>query len=150
MATPRDDPYGRFNFLVDLGGGETEGPGAGFMEVTGLGVSVDIVEYRNGNDRSAALRKISGLTKVSDVVLRRGVIGSLGLWQWLEQVRQGDQNAHRTVTIRLQSEDRSAVAQTWRLLRARPRRYVVPSLDALGSDVAIEELVLAAEDIEVE
>ncbi len=31
MAVLRNDPYGQFNFLVDLGTGETEGPEAGFQ-----------------------------------------------------------------------------------------------------------------------
>jgi hypothetical protein len=41
------------------------------------------------------------------VTLRRGVIGSLTLYQWLEQIRNGDQAAH-DVRIQLLSEDRSA------------------------------------------
>ena len=33
MATLRDRPYTQFNFLVDLGDGNTDGPSAGFQEV---------------------------------------------------------------------------------------------------------------------
>ena len=33
MAVLRDTPYGNFNFLVDLGTGDTESPLAGFNEV---------------------------------------------------------------------------------------------------------------------
>ena len=33
MAVQRDRPYVQFNFLVDLGTGDTTGPEAGFQEI---------------------------------------------------------------------------------------------------------------------
>ena len=36
MATLRERPYVQFNFLVDLGTGNTNGPEAGFQEVSGI------------------------------------------------------------------------------------------------------------------
>lgn len=55
----------------------------------------------------------------------------------------------RTVTVTLLAEDRTP-AIVWKLLRARPVKYAVGPLNAKGSDVAIEELVLAYERLEVE
>jgi hypothetical protein len=40
----------QFNFLVDLGTGATDGTQAGFQEVGPIAVSVDVIEYRNGNE----------------------------------------------------------------------------------------------------
>ena len=77
MAVLRDRPYVQINFLVDLGNGNTEGPEAGFQEVSGIGMEVTVAEYRNGNERENAVRKITGLNKTADVTLKRGVIGSL-------------------------------------------------------------------------
>jgi hypothetical protein len=51
MAVLRERPYAQFNFLVDLGTGATDGPQAGFQEVGPIGMSVDVIEYRNGNDK---------------------------------------------------------------------------------------------------
>lgn len=150
MSVQRDLPYSQFNFLVDLGWGGTEGPEAGFQECSGIGIEMQVIEYRNGNDKENAVRKITGLHKVADVTLKRGIIGSLALWQWLDQVRNGDQTALRTVSIHLQSEDHTSIVQTWRLLRARPVRYVSGPLNAKGNDVAAEELTLAYERLEVE
>ncbi len=150
MAVLRDLPYAQFNFLVDLGTGATDGPQAGFQECSQLGTSVDVVEYRNGNDRENNVRKLAGLAKASDVSLRRGVIGSLDLYDWLDQIRNGEQGAVRTVTIQLLSEDRSAVVQTWRLLRARIIKHVSGPFNARCSDVAMEELTLAYERLELE
>src|SRR5512147_3141411 len=119
MAVKRDRPYVQFNFLVDLGNGVTDGVDAGFQECSGIGMEVTVSEYRNGNEKENAVRKITGLSKASDVTLKRGVIGSLNLYQWLHEIRSGNQNALRTVTIQLQSEDHTSVVQTWKLIRAR-------------------------------
>src|SRR5205085_11935708 len=118
-AVLRDRPYPSFNFLVDLGTGQTDGPEAGFEEVHLPEVWVDVIEYRNGNDKENSVRKITGLDHVGNVILKRGVIGSLNLYQWYNDVRNGNQNALRNVTIHLQSEDHSTIVQTWKLLRAR-------------------------------
>ena len=98
MAVLRDHPYGEFNFLIDLGTGTTDGPEAGFQECSAIGMEVEVIEYRNGNDKLNSVRKLTGLNKAHDVTLKRGVIGSLGLYQWLNQIRNGDQAAARTVT----------------------------------------------------
>jgi phage tail-like protein len=149
MAVLRENPYGRFNFLVDLGTGDTEGPEAGFQECSAIGMELAVAEYRNGNDRANEVRKITGLARVFDVTLRRGIIGSLGLYQWIDDVRNGAQGV-RTVVIHLQNEDHTAVVATWKLLRARPVRHVSGPLHAKGGDVAIEELTLAYERLEME
>jgi phage tail-like protein len=150
MATFRERPYVQFNFLVDLGTGNTEGADAGFQEVSGIGMEVTVSEYRNGNEKENSVRKITGLNKTTDVTLKRGVIGSLSLYQWLNQIRNGDQGAMRTVTVMLQSEDHTAVVQTWKLLRARIIKHTSGPLSAKGTDVAMEELVLACERLEIE
>jgi phage tail-like protein len=150
MATLRDRPYVQFNFLVDLGSGSTEGPEAGFQEVSGVGMEVTVSEYRNGNSRENSVMKITGLNKSTDVTMKRGVIGSLSLYNWLNQIRNGDQNALRTVTIHLQNEDHTQVVQTWKLLRARIIKHTSGPFNAKGTDVAMEELVLAYERLEME
>jgi len=150
MATFRDRPYPEFNFLVDLGTGNTDGPQAGFQEVSAIGMDVVVKEYRNGNSKENSVMKITGLNRAADVTLKRGIIGSLDLYAWLDQIRNGDQNALRTITIQLQNEDHSQVVQTWKLLRARIVRHTSGPFNAKGSDVAIEELVLAYERLQME
>ncbi len=150
MATLRDRPYVQFNFLVDLGTGNTEGPQAGFQEISGVGMEVTLSEYRTGNSRENSVMKITGLNKSTDVTMKRGVIGSLDLYSWLDQIRNGDQAALRTVTIKLQSEDHTQVVQTWKLLRARIIKHTSGPFNAKGTDVAMEELVLAYERLEME
>jgi len=150
MAVMRDRPYGQFNFLVDLGDGNTEGPDAVFQECSPITTNLVVMEYRNGNDRENSVRKLTGLERVDDVTLRRGIIGSLKLYAWINDVRNGDVGAYRNVTISLQNEDHTAVVMTWKLLRARPAKWSSGPLNAKGTDVAMEELTLAYERLEVE
>ena len=43
MAVMRDNPYLQFNFLVDLGDGNTEGPSAGFEECSAIDMEVGVL-----------------------------------------------------------------------------------------------------------
>lgn len=153
MAVQRDNPYGSFNFLVDLGTGDTSSVRAGFQEVTGLNVEITVAEYRNGNEKVNHVRKVSGMYKVGDITLKRGLIGATDLFEWVTQTRNGDQAARRSITIQLLDETGNPgnPVMTWRLTNARPIRYNAPAFNAkTGTDLAIEELVLACEDLTVE
>ena len=149
MATLRDRPYVQFNFLVDLGDGVTDGPQAGFQELSGIGMEVTVSEYRNGNARENSVMKITGMNKSTDVTMKRGVIGSLNLYKWLDQIRNGDQNALRTVKVTLQNEDHTQPVVTWKLLRARIIKSTMGPFNAKGTDVAMEEMVVAYERMEM-
>lgn len=151
MAKQRDIPYGNFNYLVDFQNGDAETVRGGFAEVSGINIEVTSMEYRNGNSKSNHPIKVPGLYKVGDVTLKRGLIGHLDLYEWVHQVRIGDHSGLRTVNIKMLDEAHSATVMTWKLIGARPLRYTAPSLNAkTGTDVAIEELVLALEDLVIE
>lgn len=79
MAVLRERPYFQCTLLVDLA-----------------------AEYRNGNHRDNMM-KITGANKSTDVTLKRRVIGSLALYRWLDDIRNGNQGAPRNVTIQPQS-----------------------------------------------
>jgi phage tail-like protein len=149
MAVLRELPYGQFNFLVDLGTG-TDGPEAGFQECSEIGMSVDVIEYRNGNENQNHVHKLTGLTHANDVTLRRGIIGSLNLYQWIDQIRNGDPGSYRNVVIHLQNEDHTATVMSWKLFRARIVKHTSGPLNAKGTDVAMEEITLAYERLEIE
>jgi phage tail-like protein len=101
----------------------------------------------NGNDAQNHVRKIAGVNRVGDVMLKRGVIGDLRLFAWLKATREGNYDP-RTVTITLLDEKRSAVC-SWVLTSAQPKKWVSPTLAAKGGgDVAMAELHLVAEGVE--
>ncbi len=149
MAILRTRPYEMFNFQVNLGDGNTQEPQAGFQDVIGLGMGDMVIECRTGNSKENTLKNLTGLNRVSDVTLIRGIVSSRDIKTWLDQTRNGDQKAVRTVTIQLQNEDRSNVVQSWKLLNARIKHTRGPT-GAKGPDVAIEEIVLSCERLEME
>jgi len=152
MATFRDNPYGAFNFEVtaDPFGGSATSVRAGFQEVSGLGMEVTEAEYRNGNEKENHVRKMNGLYKTGDVTLKRGVIGVDDFFKWIKEVRDGGQEARKTVVIELKDEAHTATVMTWTLSNAKPKSYKGPTLNAKGgTDVAMEELVLSCEKIDV-
>jgi phage tail-like protein len=143
----RGYPYGAFNFSVTVNGDETFL--GGFSDVSGLNTELTIAEYRAGNDLENHVRKVAGVHKVGDVTLKRGVVDSTALWGWISQARTEGPAAKRDVTVTLKDESNVAV-QTWVLTRVLPMKYTGPTFAAKGgSDVAIEELVLSVEKIEV-
>lgn len=126
MASAATGRFSQFNFLVDLG--DANGPHAGFQEVSDI-------------------EKISGLNKATDVTLKRGVISSSTLEGWLNQIRKTPKRAPRRVKITMQDETHRPVCE-WTLLGAVIIKYDGPALNAKGTDVAIDELVLSGERIE--
>lgn len=149
MPVREQRPYAQFNFLVDLNDPEMEATGfsGGFQEVSGLGMEVTMTDYRNGSDKDNGVRKIAGLNKASDVTFKRGCIGAVTLYNWLNEIRNGT-NSLRDVTVTLQSEDHQPVME-WRLLRAQIMKYTAGPLNAKGNDVMVEEVVLAVERMEM-
>ena len=150
MAAKRDRPYHQFNFVVNLGDGITDGADAGFQEVSNIGMEVTVAEYRNGNEAENSVRKITGLNKANDITMKRGIIGSARLYNWLDPIRNGDENQLRNVRITHQSEDHTAKVATWVLKNARITKYVSGPFNAKGTDVAMEELTIAYERMEME
>ena len=144
----RQSPYSAFNFLVEFNGVDI---GAGFSDVSGLSTDITMAEYREGTDKENHVRKIPGMHKVSDVTLKRGIINTDSLWEWVKEVRQNGIAAQRNVTISMMDESNQNVIQSWFLRGAVPMKYSGPTLAAKGgSDVAMEELVLSIESLEFE
>lgn len=147
MPVERKDqrPYMQFNFLVDVDGQDV----GGFQEVSGMGTEVSVTEYRHGNDKENNVRKLTALNKASDITLKRGILGTEMLFKWIDGIRTGNPGDLRTVKVQLLNEARE-VGMTWVLVRARPSKLTYGPLNAKGNDVAMEELVLAYERLEME
>lgn len=148
----RERPYSQFNFRVKIGSDSGEDVAtAGFQEVDGLSVEQTATEYRNGNEKRNRPRKINTTYSVSDVTLSRGVVQVENLWSWMKDVQNGEQaDSLEDVVIELRDESGEEVAVSWTLTNARPLSYTGPTLNGTGTEVAVEELVLACEDIDME
>lgn len=150
MATRDTAPYGGYNFTVNLAdGADPNSAIGGFSDVSGLGTEITLMEYRQGNDKENRVRKVPGLHKASDTTFKRGIMGALNFWEWIAETRRSPDTA-RNLSITLNDEQGNPVMR-WRLIRARPMKWTGPTLAAKGgSDVAMEELVVASEGFEFE
>lgn len=147
MAVMREQPYEGSFFLVDLGAGiAPDDPRAGFSRVELPEARVDDVVYRSGDDRSQAGHHEPGLTSYGRLVLKRGLIGSLDLWEWWQQASNGDRGVDRDISVQLLDEDRNVVWR-WRFRDAFPVAYRVTPLDAATSDIVVEELELVSDQM---
>lgn len=149
MAVLRDDPYSGLNFQVIINGVFDDGNSVrgAFCEVSGLDFEITPIEYRNGAEAMTA-RKVPGLVKYSNIVLKRGIIGDIGFWQWIKSVLDG-QPMRANGAIILLDEARQPV-MTWKFRRAWPCKYTGPTLNAKNNEVAIESLELCHEGLEIE
>jgi phage tail-like protein len=144
MPVQRTNPYGAYNFLVEIDSVVS----AGFSEVEGLGMEIVYTDYRNGNDPVNNVRKLVGLRKFSNITLKRGITGATDLFDWLKGAAAG-QPAQRSVAIILLDEQRNEVAR-WILRHAQPQKWSGPHFNGAASGtVAMEELVITHEGLEI-
>ena len=81
----RNDPYGQFNFLIEIDGVVR----GGFSEASGLTTDTNVIEYREGNETHGTVRKLPGLIKYNNIVLKRGWTQDKKLWDWRKNVIDG-------------------------------------------------------------
>lgn len=151
MAILRERPYGGTNFKVNLGAGmDDDLAWTGFVEVTLPEASVEVIEYRAGNYKEGNPIKLIGLERYTNLVLKRGLCGSMDLYQWWDQVRNGHQGTERTVIVQLLSENHADVVTTWKFRGARPVKYSFSPLNGLESGPVYETVELTFERMEME
>jgi phage tail-like protein len=152
------------------GAGSTSAIG-GFMEVSGLDGENAVIEYREGADQSSStsggsggsttgayVRKLPGLERYPNVVLRRGICGDLTLWNMRKAIRDAtngpefntDLNAVTpSLTITLQNEIHQPVL-SWILHNVWVSKLSGPSLNAKANEIAVESVEFVCERIEID
>jgi phage tail-like protein len=143
MAASRVDPYASFNFIVEIDGVAR----AGFSECSGLGIEVEVIEYREGTDKPNTVRKLPGLIKYSAIVLKRGFTQDKSLWGWFKKVLDG--NVHRANGSILLLDAAHMPALRWVFREAWPSKWEGPTLNGKSNDIAIETLEIQHEGIEL-
>ncbi|MCC8024478.1 MAG: phage tail protein [Clostridium sp.] len=131
-------PHGRFRYKVEIDGLDA----GGFSEVSGFDVSIDVMEYREG-DMVQTPMKIPGLKKYSNITLKQGLADSMVLYDWIITGVDGAVD-RKTITITLLDEE-EAPAASWQVINAWPVKYTAPDFNATSSEVAIESLEIAHE-----
>lgn len=138
----RNDPYSKFNFLIEIDG-ESVG---GFTEVSGLTAESDVIEYREGSD-PARMRKLPALWKFSNITLKRGYTQSRALWDWRKTTLDGMTQRKQGAIVML-DEAREPVLR-WEFSEGWISKYEGPALNATANEAAIESIEIAIEHLQL-
>ena len=131
------------NFRVRL---EIDGLDAGsFSDVSGFDATIDVVEYRAGDDPAITPTKLPGLIKYGNITLKWGSSETMVLYDWLIDITEGTIEK-KTVTLTA-LDDEGSPAASWRCINAWPVKYTAPDFNGTSSEVAIETIELAHEGL---
>ena len=149
MAAKGDYPIPKFHFLVEWG----EGFRVGFTEVSGLDFETEVIEYREGSSKKYNKSKQPGLTKYSDITLKRGTFeGDLdyfNLWKETYYFQEGNKTGskyRRSITIKLLNENHEPIL-IWKLENAWAKKIQSTDLKADANEVAIETMEITHEGL---
>ena len=138
------DSMGSSHFQVEWGGARL-----GFSEISGISMSTEIIEYREGAEKEDSYRKIPGLKRYGNIVLKRGITaGDNEFYAWFNTIAFGTVE-RRDISISLLNANHEPV-MSWKIRDAFPVKLEIPSLKANASEIAIESLEIACNGITVE
>lgn len=143
MAVTRDRPYANSNFLVDFGGDDSRSMSMGFAEVIFPQFTVGDTALTQDEAITITPLATTETAARNHIILKRGVIGSLNLYDWWDKARQGKAAKRRTMKIELLSDDQSTVVLTWRFTNVRPVTLCYSPLRAIESGIVMETVILA-------
>jgi phage tail-like protein len=120
---------------------------AAFSECSGLDVQIEKEVYQEGgvNQQQRIFLKHA---KFNDITLKRGITDDPAFWDWINDSLTADNSRRRNINI-LVFNQAGETMQVWRLIGAVPIGWKTPALKADSTTVALEELVLAYEGLEV-
>lgn len=116
----------------------------GFSECTGIEMSLDVEEYREGG-LNGTVHKFPTSVKWSNITLRRGVGAGTALWDWHYGFVEGTGKRRDGVIVLM--TDLRLPNNIWYFRRGLPVKYTGPALNAGQSQVAIEAIEIAHEGI---
>ncbi len=120
---------------------------ASFTECSGLGVNLKKETYLEGGVNEQQ-RIILGHAEFTDVTLKRGMTDNLEFWNWIGSALTGRPRSRRNVNILLFNQAGETM-KCWTLIGAIPISWKAPGFQADGNSVAIEELTLTYEGLQV-
>ena len=150
----RTDPVLAYNFLITFVDSTSALATAvsairnvalgGFSECSGLEMSMQVEEYREGG-RNGAVLKFPTRVNWTNFTLKRGVTADTALWDWHYSFVQG-RGKRRDGIIVLQN-DLHLPVNIWNFKRAFPAKWIGPAMNASQNNVAIETLEIAHEGL---
>ena len=134
-------PYRNFRFRLEIDGLDA----GSFSEVSGFDATMDVVEYRAGDDPAITPTKLPGLIKYGNITLKWGAAETMVLYDWLIDITEGTIEKKKVTLTALDEE--GSPAASWRCINAWPVKYTAPDFNGTSSEIAIETIELAHEGL---
>jgi phage tail-like protein len=119
-------------------------PVAGFSECSGLEMSMQAEEYKEGGRNGAVLKFLNRVTW-TPLTLKRGVTSGTQLWDWFYGFVAG--NGRRRDGVITLLDGAHAPQRVWFFRRGLPTKYTGPALNATQNNVAIEAIEITHEGL---
>ncbi len=139
----RKDPFRGFNFRLEIDSISRNG----FRECSGLDASTDAVDYREGTEKGNIARKLTGLNKHANIVLKWGTTDDHTLWDWRKTVIDGKTERKNGSIVLMDETGQEKVR--WDFIAGWPTKWNGPSLNATSNEVAIETLEIVHEGLKL-
>jgi phage tail-like protein len=137
-------PIPKFHFRVEWGGTRI-----GFTEVTGLEVSTDVIEYRDGASPDYSKIKMPGMQKFGNITMKRGTFTHDNEYYNWWNTHALNTIERRDITISLLNESHEPVV-VWKVKNAWPVKVQSTDLKGDGNEVAIETIEIAHEGLTIQ
>lgn len=122
---------------------------ARFSECSGIGVQIKKSTYFEGgvNDQQ---RILLGHAEFADVTLKRGITDNAAFFHWLGEIfNEVDNNGTRRNVNLLLFNQAGEIMLSWTLIGSIPIAWKTSALQADGKSIAIEELTVAIEGLQI-
>jgi phage tail-like protein len=141
-------PLPKFHFKVAFGDAEFN-----CTEVSGLDFEREVIEYRAGADKEYHKTKQPGLSKYSNITLKRGTFVDKSrefFESWVKTVyfQEGEEQYRGDLTISLLDEKHEPLV-TWKAQKAYITKIQSTDLKADGNEIAIETAEFVHEKLSI-
>jgi len=129
-----------FHFRVEVLGLSPNDSDIRFSDVSGLSTELSTEEVAEGGE-NRFLQKYPVQTKYTDLVLKRGLLKSSKVTEWIEECIQQLNITPKNIDIMLLDEDHAPL-MAWHLVNAYPVKWAVSDFSARNNAIVVETLQL--------
>jgi phage tail-like protein len=144
MALDTGDVIAGYHFAMEIDGVVM----AQFKEVSGISSEITVIEHRENTKAGLpVMKKLPGMKKSGDIVLKRGRTGDKALWDWHKKVQDGDIKGARKNGSIVVFDYAQGELSRWNFVAGWPSKVSLGALQAQGNDVLVEECTIVHEGL---
>ncbi len=142
-------PFTAFSFAIEIYRGEDSSPlvNAAFAECDGLEMTHEVKTIREGGSNDRQIR-LNGPMSLGQLVLKRGMTDNFDLWKWFQD-SIADPRLRAGAEVVLLAPDGTSERARFQLSRCVPVKLKAPQLNARDGQIAVEELQIAYETLQL-